>query len=110
MFLLFLFAPKADFCRDLKEALKGKKRSDSLELDQTKFRDEREDDNQDDSSSDSSFRRLTQTYHNSNNIFGPELTAALEGAADQRNHEGDEIWIPKESSPYAIHKIKSATK
>ncbi|KAL8180979.1 UNVERIFIED_CONTAM: hypothetical protein K2H54_043371 [Gekko kuhli] len=110
VFLLLLFAPKADLCRDLKEAFKGKELSDSLELDQTKFQNEREDDNQDDSSSDSSFCRLTQTYRNSNNIFGPELTAALEGAADQRNHEGDEIWIPKESSPYAIHKIKSATK
>ncbi|XP_015282021.1 PREDICTED: protein eva-1 homolog C-like [Gekko japonicus] len=110
VFLLLLFAPKAGFCRDLKEAFKGKELSNSLELDKTKFQDGREDDNQDDSSSDSSFRRLTQTYRNSNNIFGPELTAALEGAADQRNHEGDEIWIPKESSPYAIHKIKSATK
>ncbi|XP_060105679.1 protein eva-1 homolog C-like isoform X3 [Heteronotia binoei] len=110
VFLLLLFAPKADFWINLKGAFKGKELSNSLELDQTKFRDEREDDNQDDSSSDSSFRRLTQTYRNSNNIFGPELTAALEGAADQRNHKGDEIWIPKESSPYAIHKIKSATK
>ncbi|XP_077165351.1 protein eva-1 homolog C-like isoform X4 [Paroedura picta] len=110
VFLLFFFAPKADFWRDLKEAFRGKELSNSLELDQTKFRDERENDNQDDSSSDSSFCRLTETYRNSNNIFGPELTAALEGAADQRNHVGDEIWIPKESSPYAIHKIKSATK
>ncbi|XP_048369749.1 protein eva-1 homolog C-like [Sphaerodactylus townsendi] len=110
VFLLLLFAPKADFWRDLKEAFKGKQLSNSLELTQTKSRDEQEDDNQDDDSSDSSFRRLTQIYRTSNNIFGPELTATLESAADLRNNAGDEIWIPKESSPYAIHKIKSATK
>ncbi|XP_062997738.1 protein eva-1 homolog C-like isoform X3 [Elgaria multicarinata webbii] len=110
VFLLLLFAPKMGFLRDFKEAFKATERSDSLELESTKQQDERDDENHDDSSSDSSFRHLTHTYHNSNNIFGPELTAALEGAADQRGLEGDEIWIPKESSPYAIHKIKSATK
>ncbi|XP_020660345.2 protein eva-1 homolog C isoform X1 [Pogona vitticeps] len=111
LFLLLLFAPKMAFWRDLKETFKATELSESLELERTKLQDEREEESRDDSSSDSSFRHLTCTYHNSNNIFGPELTAALEGAADQRIHgEGEEIWIPKESSPYAIHKIKSATK
>lgn len=110
VFLLLLFAPKMAFLQDFKDAFKPTKRSDSLELEQTKLQDDHEDENPDDSSSDSSFRHLTRNYQNSNNIFGPELTAALEGVADQRGHEGDEIWIPKESSPYAIHKIKSATK
>lgn len=110
MFLLLLFAPKVAFLQDLKEAFKAAELSESLELETTKLQDEQDDENHDDSSSDSSFRRLTRTYRNSNNIFGPELTAALEGAADHMGHEGDEIWIPKESSPYAIHKIKSATK
>ncbi|XP_053229646.1 protein eva-1 homolog C-like isoform X2 [Podarcis raffonei] len=110
VFLLLLFAPKVAFLQDLKEAFKAAELSESLELETTKLQDEQDDENHDDSSSDSSFRRLTRTYRNSNNIFGPELTAALEGAADHMGHEGDEIWIPKESSPYAIHKIKSATK
>ncbi|XP_061454641.1 protein eva-1 homolog C-like [Rhineura floridana] len=110
VFLLLLLAPKMAFLQDLKEAFKGSELSDSLELETTKLQDEHDEENHDDSSSDSSFRRFTCPYHNANNIFGPELTAALEGAADQRSREGDEIWIPKESSPYAIHKIKSATK
>ncbi|XP_053129427.1 protein eva-1 homolog C-like isoform X2 [Hemicordylus capensis] len=110
MFLLLLFAPKVAFLQDLKAAFKATELSNSLELETAKLHVKPDEDNHDDSSSESSFCHLTRTYHNSNNIFGPELTAALEGAADQRGHEGDEIWIPKESSPYAIHKIKSATK
>ncbi|KAH0630989.1 hypothetical protein JD844_004440 [Phrynosoma platyrhinos] len=110
VFLLLIFVPKMALLRDLKEVFKATELSDSLELETTKLQDEREEETHDDSSSDSSFRHLTRIYHNSNNIFGPELTAVLEGATDQRGHEGDEIWIPKESSPYAIHKIKSATK
>ncbi|KAJ6663262.1 hypothetical protein lerEdw1_010398, partial [Lerista edwardsae] len=110
VFLLLLFTPKMAFVQDFKDAFKSTKRSDSLELEQTKLRDDPEEENPDDSSSDSSFRHLTRNYRKSDNIFGPELTAALEGVVDQRGHEGDEIWIPKESSPYAIHKIKSATK
>ncbi|KAF7244954.1 hypothetical protein EYD10_08930 [Varanus komodoensis] len=106
--LLLFFVPKTTFLQDFKETFKPAEKSDSLELETTKLQGE-QDENQDDSSSDSSFHRLSHTYRNSNNIFGPELTAAFEGA-DQRGHEGDEIWIPKESSPYAIHKIKSATK
>ncbi|XP_060612304.2 protein eva-1 homolog C-like isoform X1 [Anolis sagrei] len=108
--LLLLFVPKVAFLQDLKEVFKATKPSDSLEMERTKLQDEPEEETRDDSSSDASFRHLTHLYHNSNNIFGPELTAALEGAAEQRSHKGEEIWIPKESSPYAIHKIKSATK
>ncbi|XP_042333661.1 protein eva-1 homolog C-like isoform X2 [Sceloporus undulatus] len=110
VFLLILFVPKMALLRDLKEVFKATELNDSLELERTKLQDEREEEIHDDSSSDSSFCHLTRIYHNSNNIFGPELTAVLEGVTDQRGHEGDEIWIPKESSPYAIHKIKSATK
>uniref|UniRef100_A0A8D0C402 SUEL-type lectin domain-containing protein n=1 Tax=Salvator merianae TaxID=96440 RepID=A0A8D0C402_SALMN len=108
LFLLLLFAPKMTLLHDLKESFSTAEPSENIELERTKLQDEPDD--HDDSSSDSSFHRLTCTYSTANNIFGPELTAALEGAADQRGHEGDEIWIPKESSPYAIHKIKSATK
>ncbi|XP_062820017.1 protein eva-1 homolog C isoform X2 [Anolis carolinensis] len=108
--LLLLFVPKVALLRDFKEVFKATKPSDNLEMERNKLRDEPEEETRDDSSSNSSFRHLTNLYHNSNNIFGPELTAALEGAVEQRGHEGEEIWIPKESSPYAIHKIKSATK
>ncbi|XP_039187133.1 protein eva-1 homolog C-like isoform X2 [Crotalus tigris] len=107
--LLLFFAPKTTFLRDLKEAFKKADVTDSLQLETTKLQDDQDEENREESSSESSFGHLTSNYRNTN-IFGSELTAALEGAADERGHMGDEIWIPKESSPYAIHKIKSATK
>ncbi|XP_005301418.1 protein eva-1 homolog C-like isoform X4 [Chrysemys picta bellii] len=111
VFLLCIFSPKMAFIQDMKEVLKDSKLGSSSELSQTKLRDDHDEDNHnDDSSSDSSFRRLTRTYRASNNIFSPELTAALEGAAEHRAQEGEEIWMLKDSSPYAIHKLKSATK
>ncbi|CAM4611800.1 unnamed protein product [Lepidochelys olivacea] len=110
VFLLCIFSPKMAFIQDMKEVLKDSKVGSSLELSQGKLQDDHNEDNHnDDSSSDSSFRHLSRTYHASN-IFSPELTAALEGAAEHRAHEGEEIWMLKESSPYAIHKLKSATK
>lgn len=109
MLLLLFFAPKTTFLRDLKGAFKKADVTDSLQLETTKLQDDQDEENREESSSESSFGHLTSNYRNTN-IFGPELTAALEGAADERGHVGDEIWIPKESSPYAIHKIKSATK
>ncbi|XP_070808142.1 protein eva-1 homolog C-like [Pituophis catenifer annectens] len=109
LFLLLFFAPKTTFLQDLKGAFKKADVTDSLQLETTKLHNDQDEENREGSSSESSFSHLTSNYRNTN-IFGPELTAALEGAADQRSHEGNEIWIPKESSPYAIHKIKAATK
>ncbi|XP_034279955.1 protein eva-1 homolog C-like isoform X2 [Pantherophis guttatus] len=109
LFLLLFFAPKTTFLQDLKGAFKKADVTDSLQLETTKLHDDQDEENREGSSSESSFSHLTSNYRNTN-IFGPELTAVLEGAADQRSHEGNEIWIPKESSPYAIHKIKAATK
>uniref|UniRef100_A0A803W591 SUEL-type lectin domain-containing protein n=1 Tax=Ficedula albicollis TaxID=59894 RepID=A0A803W591_FICAL len=110
MLLLCIISPKTTFLQEMGEALKDPELGSSLELGRTKLRDEQDEDVADDSSSDSSFRRLTRTYRATDSIFGPELTAAMEGAVEHQGHTGDEIWMPKESSPYAIHKIKSATK
>uniref|UniRef100_A0A493U196 SUEL-type lectin domain-containing protein n=1 Tax=Anas platyrhynchos platyrhynchos TaxID=8840 RepID=A0A493U196_ANAPP len=106
--LLCILSPKAAFLREAREALQGP--GSGSEPGRTKLRDEQDEDLPDDSSSDSSFRRLTRTYRATDSIFGPELTAAMEGAAEQQGCGGEEIWMPKESSPYAIQKIKSATK
>ncbi|XP_050166790.1 protein eva-1 homolog C-like isoform X2 [Myiozetetes cayanensis] len=110
LLLLCIISPKAAFLQEVGEALKDPELGSSSELGRTKLRDEQDEDLPDDSSSDSSFRRLTRTYRATDNIFGPELTAAMEGAVDHQGYGGEEIWMPKESSPYAIHKIKSATK
>ncbi|XP_032928548.1 protein eva-1 homolog C-like isoform X3 [Catharus ustulatus] len=110
MLLLCIISPKTTFLQEMGEALKDPELGSSSELGRTKLRDEQDEDVADDSSSDSSFRHLTRTYRATDSIFGPELTAAMEGAVEHQGHSRDEIWMPKESSPYAIHKIKSATK
>ncbi|XP_059715332.1 protein eva-1 homolog C-like isoform X6 [Haemorhous mexicanus] len=110
MLLLCIISPKTTFIQEVGEALKDPELGSSSELGRTKLQDEQDEDIPDDSSSDSSFRRLTRTYRATDSIFGPELTAAMEGAVEHQGHSGEEIWMPKESSPYAIHKIKSATK
>lgn len=110
MLLLCIISPKTTFLQEVGEALKDPELGSSSELSRTKLRDEQDEDLPDDSSSDSSFRRLTRTYRATDSIFGPELTAAMEGAVEHQGHGREEIWMPKESSPYAIHKIKSATK
>lgn len=110
MLLLCIISPKTTFLQEVGEALKDPEVGSSSELSRTKLRDEQDEDLPDDSSSDSSFRRLTHTYRATDSIFGPELTAAMEGAVEHQGRGGEEIWMPKESSPYAIHKIKSATK
>ncbi|XP_054695195.1 protein eva-1 homolog C-like isoform X2 [Grus americana] len=110
MLLLCIISPKTTFLQEAGEALKDPEVGSSSELSRTKLRDEQDEDLPDDSSSDSSFRRLTHTYRATDSIFGPELTAAMEGAVEHQGRGGEEIWMPKESSPYAIHKIKSATK
>ncbi|KAM9373940.1 protein eva-1 homolog C-like [Phaethornis superciliosus] len=104
MLLLCIISPKTTFLQEVGEALKDP------DLSRTKLQDDQDEDLPDDSSSDSSFRRLTRTYRATDSIFGPELTAAMEGAVEHQGHGREEIWMPKESSPYAIHKIKSATK
>ncbi|XP_030066595.1 protein eva-1 homolog C [Microcaecilia unicolor] len=109
VFLLCILAPKM-FIQDIKKIFWEQELVDSLELGILRSKDENEDIYKDDSSSDSSFRRLTQSYRASNNIFSAELSAALQGATEIQRSDRDEIWIPKESSPYAIQKIKSATK
>uniref|UniRef100_A0A8C0H9B6 SUEL-type lectin domain-containing protein n=1 Tax=Chelonoidis abingdonii TaxID=106734 RepID=A0A8C0H9B6_CHEAB len=102
VFLLCIFSPKMAFIQDMKEVLKASKLGHSSELSRAKLRDDCDEDNHnDDSSSDSLFRRLTRTYRASNNIFSPELTAALEGAAEHRAQDGEEIWMLKDSSPYS---------
>ncbi|XP_065545901.1 protein eva-1 homolog C-like isoform X2 [Lathamus discolor] len=110
LLLLCIVSPKTTFLQEVGEALRDPELGSSSELGRTKLQDEQDEDLPDDSSSDSSFRRLTHTYRATDSIFSPELTAAMEGAVEHQGHGREEIWMPKESSPYAIHKIKSATK
>lgn len=63
----------------------------------------------DEISDTSSFRRLTQSYH-TRDIFSPStLTVEMvEHEVEQmRDLPNGDIWPNRDSSPYAIHKIKT---
>lgn len=112
VFLLCVVTPKMAFIQDIQSVFMGPDLGSSMQLNGLKpyHGSEDEDINHYDSSSDTSFPRLTRSYRASANIFSPELTAALEEGVDPGSKAKDDIWIPKDSSPYAINKIKSATK
>ncbi|XP_014343119.1 protein eva-1 homolog C [Latimeria chalumnae] len=113
VFLLFVFGSKVTILQDIRKVcLEPEMGGDSAEQRGAKTQEDidEDDDDDDDTSSDSSFRRLTQSYRTSENIFSPEVAAEIAEKAEQREQESREIWVDKESSPYAIHKIKSATK
>ncbi|XP_053547109.1 protein eva-1 homolog C-like [Bombina bombina] len=111
VFLLCIFTPKIIFLQDIKKAFWEPQSNDEPVLGGIKMVVRRVDENRehDDSSSESSFRRLSHSYRFSNNIFSPDVTAAFEGTTEDKGQGTDEIWLPKEASPYAIQKIKETS-
>ncbi|XP_075042385.1 protein eva-1 homolog C-like [Mixophyes fleayi] len=105
--LLCIFSPKVTFLQDMRKVLWEPQNENEPVLGGIKMiiRKVGEDSNNDDSSSESSFHRLRSSYNYSNNIFTPQLTAALEETKEFKDQEKDEMWSPKEPSPYAIQKI-----
>ncbi|XP_069049889.1 protein eva-1 homolog C isoform X2 [Lepisosteus oculatus] len=63
---------------------------------------------EDDSSSDSSFRRLTWAYRTADTLFSSELTVEMEERGDGKELQEGDMWLPGDSSPYAIHKIQAS--
>lgn len=89
-----------DLVSDLNEELKASRRQ-RKELMEDLFEEEISD--------TSSFRRLTQSYHTTD-IFSPStLTVEMvEREVEQmRDLPNGDIWPNRDSSPYAIHKIKT---
>ncbi|CAH2315701.1 eva-1 homolog C-like [Pelobates cultripes] len=68
-----------------------------------------DDGNNDDSSSESSFRKLSNSYRYTNNIFTPELTAALEGVKEFKRQEED-IWPHKGPKLYVTQNSTESMK
>lgn len=107
VFLLCLFGIRSTLVRDVKDLVSDLK--DELKASRRQRKELMEDLCDDDVSDTSSFRRLTQSYR-TNDIFSPStLTVEMvqweeEQARDLPN--GD-IWPHRDSSPYAIHKIKT---
>ncbi|XP_031442793.1 protein eva-1 homolog C isoform X2 [Clupea harengus] len=103
VFLLCLFGLKSTLVRDAKELFSEL----GDELKATRRRGNFEDD--EDVISDSSFRRLTQSYRMAD-MFGPDMIMTVEmvDRDDERGKDttNGDMW--PNSSPYAIHNIKSS--
>ncbi|XP_076148886.1 protein eva-1 homolog C [Alosa pseudoharengus] len=106
VFLLCLFGLKSTLVRDAKELF--------TELgDEIKATRRRGNGNfEDDDISDASFRRLTQSYRMAD-MFGPDMIMTVEMVErdDERGKEltNGDMWPNRDSSPYAIHNIKSSS-
>ncbi|XP_048086636.1 protein eva-1 homolog C isoform X1 [Alosa alosa] len=106
VFLLCLFGLKSTLVRDAKELF--------TELgDEIKATRRRGNSNfEDDDISDASFRRLTQSYRMAD-MFGPDMIMTVEMVerGDERGKEltNGDMWPHRDSSPYAIHNIKSSS-
>ncbi|XP_051790917.1 protein eva-1 homolog C isoform X2 [Erpetoichthys calabaricus] len=106
VFLFCIFGLKATMVQDVKNLcadLNGKVKT----VNEEEPKQEETDDSDDDTSSESSFRRLARSYHTSENVFTPEMTAEIIERAEEKIE--NEIWVHRNSSPYAIHKIRIAT-
>ncbi|KAM4695648.1 protein eva-1 homolog C-like [Rhinophrynus dorsalis] len=110
--LLCIFTPKVIFLQDMRKVFWEPPLNDEPVVGGIKMVVRRVGENRenDDSSSESSFRRVSRSYLFSNNIFSPEVTAAMDEATEVKGQGVDEIWLPKEPSPYAIQKIKESSK
>ncbi|KAG2463705.1 protein eva-1 homolog C isoform X2 [Polypterus senegalus] len=107
VFLFCIFGLKATLVQDVKNLcsdLNGKVKTVNEEEPK---QEETDDSDDDDTSSESSFRRLARSYHTAENVFSPEMTAEIIERAEEKIE--NEIWVHRNSSPYAIHKIRIAT-
>lgn len=103
VFLLCLFGLKSTLVRDAKELF--------TELGDEIKATRRRGNFEDDDISDSSFRRLTQSYRMAD-MFGPDMIMTVEMVErdDERGKDltNGDMWPDRDSSPYAIHNIKSS--
>ncbi|XP_060904453.1 protein eva-1 homolog C isoform X1 [Labrus mixtus] len=107
VFLLCIFGLRSTLVKDVKDLVS--ELNDELKASRRRKKELMEDLFDDDISDTSSFCRLTQSYRTAD-IFSPStLTVEMverEGEQTRDLPNGD-IWPPRDSSPYAIHKIKT---
>lgn len=110
VFLLCLFGLRSTIVRDVKELVSEV--NEELKASRRRRKELMEDLFDDDISDTSSFRRLTQSYR-TNDILSPStLTVEMvdrEVEHPNRALPNGDIWPHRDSSPYAIHKIKTYT-
>ncbi|XP_042348959.1 protein eva-1 homolog C isoform X2 [Plectropomus leopardus] len=107
VFLLCLFGIRSTLVKDVKELVSELK--DELKDSRRRRKELMEDLFDDDISDTSSFRRLTQSYRTTE-ILGPStLTVEMvdRGVEQTRDLPNGDMWPHRDSSPYAIHKIKT---
>lgn len=107
VFLLCLFGLRSTLVKDVKDLVS--ELNDELKASRRRRKELIEDLFDDDISDTSSFRHLTQSYRTTD-IFSPStLTVELvEREVEQtRDVPNGDIWPHRDSSPYAIHKIKT---
>ncbi|KAI3351596.1 hypothetical protein L3Q82_020434 [Scortum barcoo] len=107
VFLLCLFGLRSTVVRDIKDLVS--ELDDELKASRRQRKELMEDLFDDDISDTASFRRLTQSYRTTD-IFSPStLTVEMtdRGVEQTRDLPNGDIWPHLDSSPYAIHKIKT---
>ncbi|XP_040904230.1 protein eva-1 homolog C isoform X2 [Toxotes jaculatrix] len=107
VFLLCLFGLRSTLVRDVKELVS--ELNDELKASHRQSKELMEDLYDEEISDTSSFCRLTQSYRTAD-IFSPStLTVEMvdRGGDQTRDQPNGDIWPHRDSSPYAIHKIKT---
>ncbi|XP_070818694.1 protein eva-1 homolog C isoform X2 [Chaetodon trifascialis] len=107
VFLLCLFGLRSTLVRDVKDLVT--ELNDELKASRRQRKELMEDLFDDEVSDTSSFRRLTQSYRTTD-IFSPStLTVEMvdREVEQTRDLPNGDIWPHRDSSPYAIHKIKT---
>lgn len=107
VFLLCLFGLRSTIVRDVKDLVSDL--SEELKASRRQRKELMEDLFDNDISDTSSFRRLTQSYRAAD-IFSPStLTVEMvdRQVEQSRDLPNGDIWPQQDSSPYAIHKIKT---
>ncbi|XP_008274019.1 protein eva-1 homolog C [Stegastes partitus] len=107
VFLLCLFGLRSTIVRDVKDLVSDL--NDELKASRRQRKELMDDLFDEELSDTSSFRRLTQSYRTTD-VFSPStLTVEMvDREVDQtRDLSNGDIWPHRDSSPYAIHKIKT---
>lgn len=107
VFLLCLFGIRSTLVRDVKDLVSDLK--EELRASRRRRKELMEDLFDDDISDTSSFRHLTQSYRTTEILSPSALTVEMvdQGVEQNRDLPNGDIWPHRDSSPYAIHKIKT---
>ncbi|CAJ1058885.1 protein eva-1 homolog C [Xyrichtys novacula] len=107
VFLLCLFGLRSTIVRDVKELVS--EINDDLKASRRQRKELMEDLFDDDISDTSSFRRLTQSYRTADILSPSTLTVEMVECQGEQTRDlpNGDMWPHRDSSPYAIHKIKT---